>query len=59
MPYIVMRLQKSIKTNLGPVSVVDDDHMGFISVFKTKKGARKICGSNVQLYEVMSIEEAK
>ena len=50
--YIVMMLQKSIKTDLFDVSAVDGDHLGFLSVFKTKKAAQKVWGKGVKLARV-------
>lgn len=59
--YIVMMLQKSIKTELFDVNAVDGDHLGFLSVFKTKKAARKVWGKDVELLEieVRKLEETR
>jgi hypothetical protein len=49
--YIVMRVQKQIKTTLLPVTVEDGDHLGFLSVYATKKAAHAVWGNDVELQE--------
>jgi len=59
MPFIVMRLQRKLETTLLPVSVVDGDHLGMLSVYKTKKAAREVWGKDVKLVEIEPIVEVK
>lgn len=47
--YIVMRVQKKIHTSLMPVVVENGDHLGFLSVYATKKAAQAVWGKDVEL----------
>lgn len=47
--YIVMRVQKKINTSLMPIVVEDGDHLGFLSVYATKKAAQSVWGKDVEL----------
>lgn len=51
-----MRLQKKIKTNVVDVNVAKDDHLGMLSVYRTKTAARKVWGKNVEIVEVEVLE---
>lgn len=50
--YLVMRIQTEIQTNIMPISVVDGEHLGMLSVYASKKSAQKVWGKNIELQEV-------
>lgn len=53
--YVVMRLQRNIEVGDLKVSAEVGDHMGFLSVFKTKTAARKVWGKDAKLKEIISL----
>lgn len=60
--FLVMRIQKTIQTDsvFGcKVNTSVGDHIGFLSVYKTKKAAQKVWGKDVELVEVKLTENGR
>ena len=57
--YIVLRLQTSSQTSYGwPINLhtPSTGHLGMMSVYATKKAARKVYGEDIQLQEISITE---
>lgn len=50
--WVVQRLIKEVNTNVYPVNLVTKEHLGVLSVFRTKKDARNIWGKDISLVEI-------